>query len=300
MPWTKPDEVADRPPARSILPARPDAAGVGAGARLWVGTCGFSYTDWTEAGFYPSGTKAARMLAWYAKHFPITELNHTWYETPKADVLERQLAQAPAGFRFAVKLHRGLTEDVDPNRWRRQAAAFRHGIAPLIQSGSLASVLIQLPASFDRSVENRRHLAALLEELDGLPLAVEFRQGSWNADRVFEELARRSVTLVVVDEPDLPGLFPPLSVVTNPDLFYVRFHGRNPRGWRSGRKQVQFDYSYSEEELREWIENRIALMARQARDGVIVFNNYVRAQAVRNAQVLVRLLREYGFLVAEL
>ena len=43
----------------------------------------------------------------------------------------------------------------------------------------------------------------------------------------FAELERRRTTLVAVDEPNLPGLFPQLDVVTNPDLFYIRFHGRN-------------------------------------------------------------------------
>jgi hypothetical protein len=38
------------------------------------------------------------------------------------------------------------------------------------------------------------------------------------------ELARRRVSLVTVDAPELAGLFPSLDVVTNPDLIYVRFH----------------------------------------------------------------------------
>ena len=67
--------------------------------------------------------------------------------------------------------------------------------------------------------ENRQYLAALLDELAGLPLAVEFRHASWAADRVFAELERRRVVLVAVDAPDLPALFPTLDVVTNPDAF---------------------------------------------------------------------------------
>jgi len=100
-----------------------------------------------------------------------------------------------------------------------------------------------------------------------------------------------------VDEPSLPGLFPPLAVVTNPDFFYIRFHGRNARGWRSGHMEQQFDYDYSDQELLEWGEQRIAAMARQARRGFIFFNNHVRAQAPRNAQALVRLLRQVGLTV---
>ncbi|MEW5723257.1 MAG: DUF72 domain-containing protein [Thermodesulfobacteriota bacterium] len=263
--------------------------------RLWVGTCGYSYTAWAEAGFYPPETKPGRMLPLYARRFPLTELNHTWYQVPQAEAIERQRQQAPPNFMFTAKLIRVLTHEPLTEVWRNQVAAFRHGLAPLIQSGQLAAVLVQLSRSFDRCVENRRHLALLLDELEGLSVAIEFRQGSWNTDRVLAELERRGVTLVSADLPDLPGLFPPLGVVTNPNLFYVRFHGRNARGWRNGDRQAQFDYNYRESELREWIETRIAPMAAQARHGIIVFNNHVRGQAPQNALLLGRLLRERGF-----
>ena len=82
--------------------------------------------------------------------------------------------------------------------------------------------------------------------------------------------------------------------MTNPDLFYIRFHGRNSRGWRRGNQQIQCDYNYWEGELREWVERRILKMAAEARQGVIFFSNHVRAQAPQNAEILLRLLKEYG------
>jgi len=265
--------------------------------RLWVGTCGYSYTEWVEAGFYPPGTKSGQMLSLYVQKFPITELNYTWYQMPRAEAIERQRGQAPPQFLFAAKLTRSLTHEIEPDLWRDQAATFRDGIAPLVQARQLAAVLVQLPPGFDRSLKNRSYLAALLDELEGLPLAVEFRHGSWATDRVFAELERRGATLVSVDEPNLPGLFPALDVVTNPDLFYVRFHGRNAAGWGKGKKQLQFNYDYTEDELREWVEEKIMKMAGEAREGVTVFNNHVRAQAPRNAFVLARLLLEYGLIL---
>lgn len=267
--------------------------------RVWVGTCGYSYTGWTESGFYPPDAQPGRMLALYARHFPVTELTQTWYQMPKADAVERRRREVPSGFLFVAKANRELTHDVEPERWKDQAQAFRHGIAPLVQAGQLAAVLVQLPETFDRSPSNRRHLAALIEAMEGLPLAVEFRQGSWNVDRVFVELARRGVTLVSVDAPDLPGLFPALDVVTNPELFYVRFHGRNTRGWRQGKPQLMFDYDYTEAELREWAEKRILPMAGRTRQGVVLFNNHVRAQAAKNALAMKRLLQEYGLVLAQ-
>ena len=264
--------------------------------RLWVGTSGYSYAEWADAGFYPPGTKSGNMLPFYAQNFPITELNFTWYQMPKARSLERMHRQAPADFRFAAKLTRTLTHEIDPGQWRGQAAQYRDGIAPLIQARKLAAILLQFPPSFVRAPQNRRYLAALLDELDGLPLAVEFRHASWATDRVFAELERRRTTLVTVDEPDLPGLFPRLDIVTNPGLFYIRFHGRNTKGWRSGNMQKQFDYDYGDDELRRWANIRIAEMIRHASSGVIFFNNHVRAQAPRNAVRLINLLIQRGLM----
>ncbi len=262
--------------------------------RIFVGTSGYSYTEWVAFGFYPAGSKPGQMLGSYAQRFAVTELNHTWYQMPKAEAIERQRGQVPPDFRFTAKLNRIFTHEELPDDWKQQVAVYRHGLAPLIQSGQLMAVLMQFPASFDRSVANRRRLAALLDEMSGLPLAVEFRQGSWNTGKVFAELEKREVTLVAVDEPRLPGLFPPLEVITNPSLFYVRFHGRNVKGWGSGSKQTQFDYDYSLEELEEWVRERIAPMAARAGEGVIFFNNHVRGQAPRNAMVMAQVLREHG------
>ena len=265
---------------------------------LFVGTCGYSYTEWVEAGFYPPGTKSGKMLPLYARHFSITELNYTWYQMPKPEVIERQRQLVPPGYLFAAKLTRDLTHKIDPQAWSDYADRYRDGVSPLVQAGQLAAVLIQLPPSFKRTEHNRKYLASLLDRLHDLPLAKEFRHHSWASDRVFAELEHRRVTLVSVDEPDLPGLFPALDVVTNPDLFYVRFHGRNAKGWRSGKMQQQFDYNYSDDELREWIEEKIEQMSDKTHKGILFFNNHVRAQAPRNALRMAELLKEYGLTAA--
>jgi uncharacterized protein YecE (DUF72 family) len=154
---------------------------------------------------------------------------------------------------------------------------------------------VQLPPSFDRSPGHRRYLAHLLDALEGLPTALEFRHRSWADDRVFAELEKRRVTLAAVDAPDLPYLFPTLDVVTNPDLFYVRFHGRNVKGWRSNNMQKQFDYDYTPDELASWSRTIIPDMAARAHSGILFFNNHVRAQAPRNAKMLMEQLDAAGF-----
>ncbi|MCG8686919.1 MAG: DUF72 domain-containing protein, partial [Desulfobacterales bacterium] len=224
------------------------------GCRLLIGTSGYSYGEWVDAGFYPPGTHSAAMLPCYAGTFCVTELNYTWYQMPKAEAISRMCDRVPDGFKFAAKLTRTLTHEIKAGQWRSEAARYRQGIAPLVSAGKFLCILIQLPPYFTRTQANRSYLAALQDELSEFSLAVEFRHDSWVRDRVFDELKRRRVTLVAVDEPDLPGLFPRISRVTNPGLFYVRFHGRNSRGWRSGNMQKQFDYDYQDWELTEWAD----------------------------------------------
>jgi uncharacterized protein YecE (DUF72 family) len=274
-----------------IPPQKPDGI-----SRVRVGTSGYSYPEWVDAGFYPAGTRPGGMLSLYAQRFSAAELNYTWYQMPKAPAIDRMRRQVPPGFRFAAKLTRTMTHEVDRDQWRGQVARYREGVAPLVLAGQLAAVLLQLPASFERTRARRHYLAALLDELAGLPLAVEFRHVSWATDRVFAELENRRVALVAVDGPALPYLFPPLDVVTSPDQFYVRFHGRNTVGWRSGNMQKQFDYDYDTAELNEWAETRIVPMADRSRRGLVFFNNHVRAQAPANARQLSTMLAEQGLL----
>ena len=140
--------------------------------QLYVGTSGYSYAEWVDAGFYPSGTKSGKMLQRYARCFLITELNYTWYQMPKAEAIERQRQQVPQGFLFAAKLTRTLTHEIDRQRWCDQAVLYREGIVPLVQAGQLVAVLIQLSPSFLRTTSNRKYLATLLDNLHGLPLAI--------------------------------------------------------------------------------------------------------------------------------
>ncbi len=261
---------------------------------LRVGTSGYSYAEWVTAGVYPPGTQPGHMLGLYATMFPITELHHTWYQMPKAEALERLRKQVPSDFLFTALLTRTLTHEVDRTQWRKEVARYRDGIAPLLQTKQLVAVVVQFGQEFDRSCEHRQYLAALLDELEGVPLAVEFGHDSWMHHRVCAELEKRHVTLVAADKPRLPGWFPSLSIVTNHELMYIRFHGRNTSGWRSGNLVHRCTYNYRDEELQEWIDEHIIPMAEQVLSGVVVFTNHVFGYAVSNAKRLVELLYRAG------
>jgi hypothetical protein len=69
---------------------------------LYLGTSGWSYTDW-EGTVYPLGTPPAARLAEYAKHVATVEIDSTFYGTPRRSTVERWREAVPEGFLFAAK-----------------------------------------------------------------------------------------------------------------------------------------------------------------------------------------------------
>jgi len=259
---------------------------------ILIGTCGYSYGDWVGP-VYPEGTRQEDFLGLYASRFPAVELDFTYYQMPKASALERMAAVTPPSFRFALKAHRSLTHEPGEDALK-DVAAFREGIDPLVRAGKLSAVLLQFPYGFHYDPGSRRRLAALLEGLSGLPLAVEFRNDDWRRDSVIEGLRDRGAALVGVDEPDLPRLPRPSTEVTSP-LAYVRFHGRNGENWWKGDNVSRYDWLYSEAELREWVP-RIRAILQKASVLLAFFNNHRRGMAAQNARDLRRILKEENLL----
>ena len=70
-------------------------------------------------------------------------------------------------------------------------------------------------------------------------------------------------------------------------LGYVRMHGRNNANWfkKEAGRDGRYDYLYSHEEIREWVE-RVRLMQGKRKGGSDIFiiaNNHYRGQAPANA-----------------
>lgn len=260
-----------------------------------VGASGYAYKDWVGP-FYPEGTKPAAMLACYAGRFDAVELNYTYYRMPEAESLAnlaRTAAAVNPAFAFAVKAHRTLTHEIGA-AWRNDADAFADALGGLSEgTDRVAAVLAQFPFSFHYTVQNRRHLAALLDRWARLPVAVEFRNAEWLRDRVVNELKARDVALVGVDEPALAGLPPRRAWATSTRLGYVRFHGRNADNWWQGDNASRYDYLYSEEELKEWVP-RLAELLRFSQRTVAFFNNHWKGKATKNAAMLRVLFDEAG------
>jgi uncharacterized protein YecE (DUF72 family) len=113
-------------------------------------------------------------------------------------------------------------------------------------------------------------------------------------------LEERGMAWVVVDAPKVDaGNVPATLVATTSPTAYVRFHGRNARTWnvRGGSAAERFDYTYGEEELREWVEP-LRELSERAEEAYAFFNNNNQtngvAQAPAGAELLRNLLQEEG------
>jgi uncharacterized protein YecE (DUF72 family) len=255
---------------------------------ILIGTSGYSYPDWV-GHVYPPGTSEKDFLQHYCHLFPLTELNFSYYHQPEQRTLARMVHVTPDTFRFAIKGYKGLTHELSAGL-QSEARVFKDGIAPLVEAGRLASVVMQFPYSFHYTTQSRKYLDSLCREFEGYPTAVEFRNSEWQRDSVYKGLQSRHVALVNVDEPLLPGLPRPTAIVTAPHA-YVRFHGRNAANWWNGDNTTRYDYSYNGDELSEWIP-RVRQMAGKAANVMVLFNNHFQGKAVEDARKLKAMLEE--------
>jgi len=270
------------------------------GHRIRVGTA-----SWTDPGFiadwYPKKLSAGDRLAWYAQHFNLVEVNSSFYAVPRSALVARWCEQTPDDFVFDVKLHWLLSRHstqtkmlpaglrkmagggdkavLTPKLEKALVEVFLESLGPMIDAGKLGALLLQPSPSFSPRKHSLTELDHLLELLDGHKLAVELRNRNWvegdQRDETIAYFRSRRVAMVVVDGP--PGdhfmIMPSFDVVTTRRLAYLRAHGRNTRGYITGRTvAARFDYDYSDKELEEIAERALGL-SDIAIDTHIIFNN---------------------------
>src|SRR5438045_1381850 len=96
------------PPPHASLDRGPFPARVG---NIRLGTA--SWTEKTLVAsrtFYPPvANTAERRLRYYARHFPLVEVDATYYALPSAEHARAWAERTPADFAFAAKAHAALT-----------------------------------------------------------------------------------------------------------------------------------------------------------------------------------------------
>lgn len=252
-----------------------------------ISTSGYSYDDW-RGFFYPDKIRKNQMLDFFTKHFNGVEVNSTYYKIPSQQVMQRLAEKTPQDFEFIVKVNQETT-----HRRKENESALKllnEALRPLREPGKLKGLLAQFPYSFKNNEMNRKYLAETKKFCEGIPLFFEFRHNSWANAAIPSFLESLGAGYVNVDEPNLTGLLPAQKIVTS-NLGYIRFHGRNETNWWTGRGSERYDYLYSEEELKGWVDN-IKKILRKTSKTYIFFNNHPRGQAVNNARQLAVLLND--------
>ncbi len=253
-----------------------------------IGTSGYSYQDWIGP-FYPEGMPERDMLPYYARQFDTVEVNFTYYRLPDPYTLQAMARKVPAGFLFTVKASQELTHGREKDE--APFGRFTQALRPLQEEGKFGCILAQFPWSFRPNRQNRVYLHRVRERFGELPVVIEFRNAAWLSEETFDLLRRLQFGFCCVDEPRLKELLPPVAEATSP-IAYVRFHGRNAaKWWQHEEAWERYDYTYSEEELREWLP-KIRHLEQKA-DTVFIFaNNHWKGQAVQTARQLRLLLAE--------
>lgn len=260
-------------------------------------------TGWGDhPSLYSSATKAQDKLFDYSGHFPIVEVDTSFYAIPSKANIEKWCRETPANFRFIVKAYQGITGHLrDELPYETRNDMFEHFltcIRTFQEHQKLTMVLVQFPPWFDCTAKNVTYIRYVKQQLPNIPIAIEFRNQTWYSEKMKEKtiqfLKEENLIHTVCDEPQAGvGSVPFVPIATN-DKALIRIHGRNIHGWRnSGNaenwRKVRFLYNYNLDELQFLAQNARNLQ-QQATEVFVLFNNNSGHDAAHNAKKLQELL----------
>jgi uncharacterized protein YecE (DUF72 family) len=298
-----------------------------------VGNVYYGTSSWTDPtllkskGFYPPDAgNPEKRLRFYAEHFPLVEVDASFYALPSERNARLWAERTPPHFVFNVKAFGLMTQhavntkslpepiremlpedvasksrvyprDLPPDALEAVWDMFGGALRPLADAGKLGAILYQFPQWFAASRDNVAYLRELAERSPAQP-AIEFRGAGWmkegKQERTLDLLRDIGATYVVVDEPQgFKTSVPPVVAATSPDLAMIRFHGHNAENWekRGISAAERFKYLYDEDELRKWVAPAREL-ASEAKQLHVLMNNCYADYGVRNAGQFAELLAE--------
>ena len=285
--------------------------------RILVGTA--SWTDKTllASGWYPeSANTAEKRLAYYARQFPLVEVDATYYSPPAESTAQLWVDRSPPGFLFNIKAFSLLTghptkvsaiykdlrpetekkniypDDLTPQAYEDVWTRFLSALDPLVAAGKLGAILFQFPPWFTIRRSNKQYLLEVAKRCSPLRIAVELRHESWfagdNQAETLDFLRKHHLPYVSVDMPQgYKSSIPPVLTATS-DLAVVRFHGHSDK-WTSKDIYEKFGYLYSEPELKSWVP-KLAKLAQETAQTHVLMNNCRGDFAQRNAETLMDFL----------
>ena len=223
----------------------------------------------------------------YALHFPVVEVQHTFYDPPRDAVMQKWLESTPSSLEYTMKVWQLVTHPASSPTYRRMkrplgpadepgffrdSASVEVGWKRSVECAKLLSatgMLFQCPASFRPEPKNVSSMRRFFERIDRPParLLWEPRGAAWVAQRDLALSLCRDLELVYVVDP----------FVARPETgrqVYWRLHGiGNAR------------HSYTDEELQQL--HRMLREAAPCGATYVLFNNLPRVGDARRFSQLV-------------
>ncbi|MBY7142573.1 DUF72 domain-containing protein [Virgibacillus sp. NKC19-3] len=262
-------------------------------------------TGWGDHySLYSPQMKAGDKLKEYGSHFPVVEVDASFYAVQPLRNATKWVRETPENFRFVVKAYQGMTGhqrgDIPFETKEEMFTAFKESLKAYQDAGKLAMVLFQFPPWFDCRKANVNYLRYCKKMMGDTPVALEFRNQTWFSsafrERTLSFMKEEGWIHAVCDEPQAgDGSVPIVPEATDSNMTLVRMHGRNVHGWtkpNSGDtnwREVRYLYQYNREELLEWKE-RIWKLAKSSKDVIVLFNNNSGGDAAGNAKDFQELL----------
>ncbi|KAB1915917.1 DUF72 domain-containing protein [Micromonospora noduli] len=284
---------------------------------ILVGTA--SWTDRTllDSGWYPqTADTPEKRLAYYARQFPLVEVDATYYSPPAEATARLWAERTPAGFTFNIKAFSLLTghptrvsalykdlrpetdkknvypDDLPAQSYEEVWTRFLSALDPLVEAGKLGALLFQFPPWFTIKRANKQYLLEVAKRCAPLRPVYEFRHASWfdgdNADETLAFLREHKLPYVCVDMPQGHRSSLPPVLAATADLAVMRFHGHSDK-WTSKDIHEKFGYHYSKRELADWAP-KLRELADEAGQTHVLMNNCYRDYAQTNAKTLAGLL----------
>lgn len=237
-----------------------------------IGTAGWSVPSQYK-GDVPAGPSH---LERYARRLDAVEINSSFYRPHQRKTYERWARSTPKGFRFSVKVPKGMTHEqglADCGALLDRFAAEVSGL-----DGRRGILLVQLPPKL--ALEKRvagGFFRGLRKRLD-VPVACEPRHASWFTPDANDWLAAAGIARVAADPAKVPEGSDPGGWT---GLAYYRWHG-SPRIY----------YSDYDDAALASLGKRLAARRRRGIPTWCIFDNTASGAALGNALMLADRLKQ--------
>ncbi|SOC13079.1 uncharacterized protein YecE [Ureibacillus xyleni] len=260
-------------------------------------------TGWGDhPSIYRTNSSKREKLYDYSSHFPIVEVDTSFYAIPSTTNIEKWVRETPEQFQFIVKAYQGITghlRDENPFESRSEMfEAFRQCAKSFQSANKLAMILVQFPPWFDCTTKNVQYIRYIKQQFADFPVAIEFRNQTWYSKERKQEtldfLNENEFIHSVCDEPQAGVGSIPFVPIPTSNKTLVRIHGRNVFGWRNSGstenwREVRFLYDYNDEELYDLASN-MKKLEQQCDEVYVLFNNNSGHHAAKNAKTLQEIL----------